>query len=278
MSELGIWLDRWALTLDSGPMRTPSGVIAFVRRNNERAVLKLVNAGNDEERSPAILRLWDGDHAVRLLAWEGRASLLERAVPGTPLEPLVAAGDDGTATGILADAMLALRRSNPPPGDWPTTETWADGIARQRKRGDHPLLPAVLLDRGEGVFRELSRDASELFFLHGDLHHTNVLFDEARGWLTIDPKGVVGNAAFEAAMALANPVGLHPLAADRAVVAHRVAIYCERLGFDRKRVLGWAFAQTVLSACWHIEDGDTDDQIAGSLAVANTARALLTAG
>ena len=28
--------------------------------------------------------------------------------------------------------------------------------------------------------------------LHGDLHHWNILSDADRGWMAIDPKGVIG--------------------------------------------------------------------------------------
>ncbi len=273
--DIGPWCDRWGLTPNGDVLETPSSTVAFVRRGAEPAVLKIVNQRSDEARSPAALRLWDGAGAVRLLEWEARVSLLERAVPGTPLESLTAAGNDDAATAILADAMLALRRPEPPPGDWPTTEVWAEGFTRQRARGAHPVLTERLLDRGEATFRDLCRDTPERFFLHGDLHHTNVLLDDRRGWLVIDPKGIVGDAAFEVAMALGNPASLFPMQTDPAIMARRVAIYAERLGLDRRRILGWAFGQMVLSACWHVEDGDDDSQTAGSLAVARTAETLL---
>jgi streptomycin 6-kinase len=275
VDELKTYLDRWSLVLDAEPTRTPSGLIGFVRRGGEPAVLKLVNPGNDEEPSPAALRLWNGDGAVRLLEWEGRASLVERALPGTPLTALVETGRDDEATEILADLMAKVRRREPPPGDWPTLADWANGIDRQRKRAPHLLLPPAVLDRAEGLFRDLWADASERAFLHGDLHHYNVLRDEKRGWLVIDPKGVVGDPAFEIATALRNPIGLHPFAADPKVMSRRVSIYAERLALDRRRILGWAYGLMILSVCWHIEDHGGSVSIDDGMANAEVARSLL---
>ncbi|WP_418887304.1 aminoglycoside phosphotransferase family protein [Klebsiella pneumoniae] len=41
-------------------------------------------------------------------------------------------------------------------------------------------------------------NASELRGLHGDLHHENIMFS-SRGWLVIDPVGLVGEVGFGAA-------------------------------------------------------------------------------
>lgn len=41
--------------------------------------------------------------------------------------------------------------------------------------------------------------------LHGDVHHGNVLNFGARGWLAIDPRGLVGERAFDHANLLCNP-------------------------------------------------------------------------
>ena len=41
--------------------------------------------------------------------------------------------------------------------------------------------------------------------LHGDLQHYNVLLDKDRGWVAIDPKGVVGELEYEVGALLRNP-------------------------------------------------------------------------
>jgi streptomycin 6-kinase len=52
----------------------------------------------------------------------------------------------------------------------------------------------------------------------------------------------------------------------RSLLARRADQLAELLGFDRRRVKGWAFAQAVLSGWWELEDGGAD--IAAWIAVA----------
>ena len=76
-------------------------------------------------------------------------------------------------------------------------------------------------------------------------------------WLAIDPKGLVGEPAYEIASFLYNPLDLvlassYPLQ----MVTQRVDIFVERLGHDRSRLLGWSLVQAVLSSWWSYEDLD----------------------
>jgi streptomycin 6-kinase len=92
--------------------------------------------------------------------------------------------------------------------------------------------------------------------LHGDLHHENILQAQRQPWLAIDPKGVVGEPAYEVGALLRNMAprllkGSQP----SQIVARRAGILSEELGFDRTRLLGWGLAQAVLAAWWCIEDG-----------------------
>ena len=209
-----------------------------------------------------------------MLAEDEGAVLLERAVPGTPLTDLVAEGRDEEATAIIADIAAALHHGDPPEG-FTTVERWADGFRRQRERGPHPLLPPAMLDRAEALYRDLAASKGRRFLLHCDLHHENILRDERRGWMVIDPKGVVGEAAYDVVASLGNPHLHWPYPADRKVMARRVAIFSERLALDRERILTWAFAHMVLAACWHIEDGNPDADVGRSLAMADVAASLL---
>ena len=67
----------------------------------------------------------------------------------------------------------------------------------------------------------------------------------------MDPKGLLGERAAEAACLLRNP-------ADAALLARaprRAAIIAETAGLDRARVLAWGHLGAVIAACWAIEDG-----------------------
>jgi streptomycin 6-kinase len=102
---------------------------------------------------------------------------------------------------------------------------------------------------------ELIASSAAPVVLHGDLHHWNILAAERAPWLALDPKGVVGEPAYEIGALLRNPI--HDIAHwpnARRVLARRVDQFAETLGFDRQRLIGWGIAQAVLSACWDLED------------------------
>jgi streptomycin 6-kinase len=88
--------------------------------------------------------------------------------------------------------------------------------------------------------------------LHGDLQHYNVLFDKQRGWVAIDPKGVVGELEFEVGALLRNPEALF---ANPATIQRRLEILTNSLPLNYSRTIQWSYAQAVLSALWDIEDG-----------------------
>jgi len=83
-----------------------------------------------------------------------------------------------------------------------------------------------------------------------------VLHDAARGWVAIDPKGVLGEPEYEAGALLRNP-GEPERYASPEIVERRVRCCEARLGLDAGRMVAWGFAQAVLSAIWGVEDGYT---------------------
>jgi streptomycin 6-kinase len=245
---------RWALRLDGPPMPTPSGWVAFGRRGTTALALKLIAARSDEGRAAAALRHFAGHGSVRLVDHADGALLLERAVPGRPLADLVLAGRDDDATNILCDVAAALHRPPAPEEAFPRVEQWGRGFDRYRRSGAATIAPA-LVERAAALFAEFAATQGERRLLHGDLHHDNILRDARRGWLAIDPKGVVGEPAYELGAALRNPAFFPtPAATD-----WRSRIMAERLGLGRERILAWAFAQAVLSAVWAWEDGTAPD-------------------
>jgi streptomycin 6-kinase len=57
-------------------------------------------------------------------------------------------------------------------------------------------------------------------------------------------------------------------------MARRIAIFAERLGVETERIRGWFVGQTVLSACWSIEDGEPEDAVAQAARLAEAGLAL----
>lgn len=255
------WLGRWGLTLDgASPERRykgagDTGQVAFVRRGEERLVLKLLPAGSDEWLSGAALAHWAGEGAARLVEASEGAILMERAIPGEELVGLTPSRDD-EATLIACELMAKLNRPAPPPeAGFRRIEDWGRGFARNRPAALAAGMDAALIDRAEARFFELCASQAPPILLHGDFQHYNIIRDARRGWLAIDPKGILGEPAYEAGALLRNPIADWP--ADPAVVDRRGRLIADRLGYPLNRLIGWTFAQWVLSVLWAIEDGMT---------------------
>jgi streptomycin 6-kinase len=100
----------------------------------------------------------------------------------------------------------------------------------------------------------LFADSSPPLLIHGDLHHFNILLSQ-RGWLAIDPKGVIGPPGYECGPLLINPMPQLPYLNDAvSLTRRRIAILSERLGFSREQVRAWGFCHAMLSAFWDITE------------------------
>jgi streptomycin 6-kinase len=110
------------------------------------------------------------------------------------------------------------------------------------------------VDRVERSVKDFFAENHKPVLLHGDFHHFNIL-SSMRGWLIIDPKGVIGPACYEVGPLLINPWGdLLGKKDYRRMTRRRIEVLHERLGFERERIQEWGLAHAVLSAWWGIED------------------------
>ncbi|MDI6769489.1 MAG: aminoglycoside phosphotransferase family protein [Anaerolineales bacterium] len=94
------------------------------------------------------------------------------------------------------------------------------------------------------------------------MHYFNIL-SSARGWLAIDPKGVIGPPEYEVGPLLINPWDRLKGADAVRISERRIAILAERLDFDRQRIRAWAMAHSVLSAWWDLAENGAGGEYAG---------------
>lgn len=258
--------ERWRLKLDLPFPQLSYGYVAPALLKDETGVvLKLCMPNPELMMEIEALRLMQGRGAVHLLDadLEEGALLLERLEPGTPLSAICGA-DDGKATVQASSVMRNLWRSVPHAHSFPSVADWGKGFHRLREHsigdGECPF-PKGLVDEAEALFVELTDSMAEPVLLHGDLHHGNILAAAREPWLAIDPKGLVGEPAYEAGALLRNPfpelLAWHGLSR---IMARRVEILAEELSLDKARLRGWGIAQAVLAAWWSFEDNEDDWQ------------------
>lgn len=263
---LAPWLARWRLTPDGDAFSTPFGSrLAPVRHEERPAMLKL--AGGPEERDGAALMVWwDGEGAAAVLGHSGDALLMERALGEGSLADMARDNHDTAATLILCQAALRLHapRPRPPPPTLRPLSAWFRALepAAERHGG--------LIAKSAAAARDLLASPRDVAVLHGDLHHDNVLDFGARGWLAIDPKGLIGERGFDYANIFYNP---WPVAAEPGRLRQRLALVAEAAGLDPARLLQWILAYGGLSAAWTLESGMPEDGPWRALAIVEMAAA-----
>ena len=186
--------------------------------------------------------------------------LLERLRPG---HDLLAVEGDEAQTLIAAEVLAKHPVVTEDLEGFPSVADWGRGFGRMRERTGSGDLPAGkrLFERAEGLYGELSESQEKVCLLHGDLHHMNVLKSGEKEWKVIDSKGVVGERAYEVGAWMRNPLHLLGRENAKGLIQRRMAIFSERLGFERERMEGWALAQCVLAACWSREEGDETERL-----------------
>ncbi|MEL7465833.1 MAG: aminoglycoside phosphotransferase family protein [Pseudomonadota bacterium] len=198
-------------------------------------------AGPRNERLAAgLLRAWRGRGAVRLLAEDGAALILEFANGGS-LGDLVRRGEDEKAVQRLAEVARCLHKLDVAAPATHLSDVFAPLLREDLGAIANPALRRDV-DAARGHAAALLADGTEERVLHGDLHFDNVLLSE-RGWLAIDPKSYLGDPAFELANAFRNPKGAEALMRDPARVDRLADQFSEILEVDRARLLRWAAAK-----------------------------------
>jgi streptomycin 6-kinase len=263
---------EWRVTVEKS-FETDTSVLAFGLREGSPVVLKIIKHSGDEWKSGEILRAFNGDGMVRVYESEPGAVLLERLLPGNDLVNMVKEGNDEEATQILADVIKRMANHRPPP-DCPTVFDWARGFDRHLQSGDQHV-PNDLVHEAQELYLNLATSSSQTMLLHGDLQHYNLLFDEIRGWTSIDPKGVVGELEYELGAIIRNPIELPDFFTSREVVQRRLRVLTDTLDLNYQRALQWSFAQAVLSAIWEVEDCHLVETDHAALVLAQTIKLML---
>lgn len=256
LSKIQPYASGWKISDPVLVAQTPTSWLFKVKqRKSGAAALKLLRpeAGDDERFGGDILDWYAGSGAAKVFAISHDAVLLEW-LDGGPLSALVHEGKDDTATEIICQVVSQLHAPRPFP---PARELISlnDRFAELFKvdKARWPFAARDLLIRAQIVAKAMLDSATEEMPLHGDIHHDNILFSK-RSWLAIDPKGLIGDPAYEVANCFLNPVGAIELCADTERIARMLDQFTSKLGFDRTRVLGFAVGHAALSACWSLSE------------------------
>lgn len=206
------------------------------------------------------LKFFKGIGAIQVLQedLDQNVVLLEKVEPGQRISEI---NSFNKQTTIVSDILkllhkpIILRKNN----DFPTVSDWAKTFERYKSKflQQNGPFPKWMIDKAEDIFIQYPKDNKETVLLHGDLHSDNILSSE-RGWLIIDPKGIIGEREFELGAYLRNPYYDLPKGGNyKKIVSEIIIHFSEELGFEKERILNWAFAGAVISLLWFLEDENT---------------------
>jgi streptomycin 6-kinase len=264
--DLPLFPDRWNVSDAMLIAETFSSRVWKVRlADGSPAVVKDLKSFGDEadELRGAHLLAWRaGKGAVRLYAADGNSMLLEYAGDRRLLDELKDRGDTA-ATEIAAEVTAELLSPSDapiPPDLQPLEERFASLF--KKAKADSARGRASLYVEAAETAQRLLGDQHDARPLHGDLHHENIMLS-ARGWLAIDPKGLLGDPCFDAANYFYNPLGHDALCRDAERIAHLAETFARALRRDQRTVLDFAITWGCLSCSWHHQDGNEDEERAG---------------
>jgi len=250
---------RWQLSLQTPFNLSYNYVAPAIRADGTTAVLKIGYPDPELLTEMEALRLYNGRFACQLLDSDPAqyAMLLEHIQPGIPLWSLQ---DDEAETAVAAQLMQQLWQSinSEDHPIFPTLEHRTKALLSLPdyfEDGFGPF-PRRLVETAVSTREDLLADNTPPMLLHGDFHHENVLTAQRKPWLALDPKGVIGDPAYEVGAYLYNPIV--DVVAAKNLVARRIDQFSEVLMLDRQRLIKWGIVQAVLSAVWSYQDHDEE--------------------
>jgi streptomycin 6-kinase len=249
---LSDYLQRWKLRDPEPLAHSPRGDLYTAYQNGEKVVLKLLTPVGAEDEADGVLalRYFDGEGAVRLLAYDERAQLLEYA-GDEELAELVTRGDDLAAAAVIGNLLNRLHRPQPqrPTPPLRTLRQRFDSLFSTAAQDEAAGEESIYV-RGARIAQHLLASPQRECVLHGDIQHHNIRLHPVRGWLAFDPKGLYGERLYDAANTLCNP----STARDRVLSAERLLqvsqVLADTMGAPVGRLRAYVFAYACLSASW----------------------------
>lgn len=202
--------------------------------NRKEIILKIGYDSNALFKEQIALKALENHGAVKIIAYEGNALLLERLSPGISLQSYLP-NRSKEALQIACDLTKKLHQANLPKKiNLPSIEERFSLLDKNWP------IPNDYLIKARGFRNNLIKSSSPRVVLHGDLHHDNIL-KNGKTWKAIDPHGVIGYPINEVWAFAANPEQDLPFIAQ-----------C--FNFNLRDLQECYYAHAVLSSIWAIED------------------------
>ncbi len=244
---------KWTMKIGEPYELSINYVAPAILSDGTEVVIKLCIPGEGFQHELEALRLFNGKGMVRLIDSDAEKGvlILEKLTPGHTLASLE---DHEKAAHIAAKAIKQLKTPAPAQTILPTTKAREENLRKQIISHPNGIGPITrdTLDRALEIFTYLNETSEQHYLLHGDFHHYNVLSSGNGEWTVIDPKGLVGEIEYDLIQFLLNRQTQHAYE----VIGQRVETFTNELNLNKKRLLLWGYAHTVLSTAWSVDTND----------------------
>ena len=250
---------RWGLTLGPTSEEIKINYVGFAELpSGEEVVLKVGVPHRDFSTEMEALAIYAGRGINRLIDKdeELNAMLLERIRPGNML---VHSPGKREQTEAAARIMLDLQSVPPPSGhSLPHFSEWMESAFGDANNCADPERARPYVEqfpRVRAVIAQFMKPSEPQRLLHGDLHHFNILKDDRRGWIAIDPKGVIGASCLDIGRFIGNAIDDDVSRAEkRQQVIDALEVFSEILEESFERVCLGAFCDKVIGSSWGLAD------------------------
>lgn len=242
-------------------------VAKAVTHNQQPVILKISCDKISGDHEKEALLYFSGNASVKMLDHNEQyhAMLLEQAIPGISLKSLYPDQIDYVMDCYAATINKLHAKPLPHQHSYKHVREWLQAI--DKVNSNH--IPEDLINHAIQIKNELLSYTSLDVFLHGDLHHDNIIKNDNE-WVTIDPKGIVGNAEFEvAAFDFIHASEFHRKSEMNNLYQSRINLLAKKTRLQPERIKKWVYVRLILSAVWSIEDNcdiGWDIELAKSLA------------
>ncbi len=223
----------------------------YVVRGYQNKKLIILKVGMDKkalEKEAACLKIFSSYGAIDVLASDSSMILMELANPGVSLKEFFP-GNDEKASNILCSVIKKLHSA-----ELPKEHAFQHVSELLKAFDDNSTIPKQVLNKARFLRDNLLDSCKQEVLLHGDLHHDNIIKNND-AWVAIDPKGFVGDPAFELAAYLSNPIPvLLEQDSPREIIRKRIYFFSKQLELSEKRIKDWLYVKSALCWVWSLQD------------------------
>lgn len=252
--------DYWSLTNIKPVDNMSYNYVALAtQKDNIPVVLKISCDEQLIANEYKALKHFDGHGSVKVLDINKahNALLLEQAIPGYLLKGHHPIKIENTIK-IYAQVVKALSSPSLTTNNYTHVSQWCQALDRI----EVGKIDKHFVKKAKELRSFLLNSAKQEYLCHGDLHLENII-QHGKKWLAIDPKGIIGEMAFEvAAFDLISKDELKDTATIQEKIVTSATLLSRALDLCYERLLAWMFLRAILAAQWFLEDnGDPSEML-----------------